>query len=59
MKTKLNYKREAKKIDGSDEAISPRSHAEEPAGDKAKKQNPQRLDIIRRAMLSSRNNDNA
>jgi hypothetical protein len=57
MKAKLNFKREAKAVDGAEEAVSPRSHAEELAGDKAKKQNPQRLDIIRRHMLSSRNND--
>jgi len=57
MKTKLNFKREAKAVDGADEAVSPRTHAEEPAGDKAQKQNPQRLDIIRRHMLSSRKSD--
>jgi hypothetical protein len=59
MKTKMDYKRVASKIQGSEQASSPRSHATMPAGDKARKQNPQRLDIIRRAMLSSRKNDNA
>ena len=59
MKAKPNYTRAAKKVTGAEKAASPRSHAEEPAGGEAKKQNPQRLDIIRRHMLSSRNNDNA
>jgi hypothetical protein len=48
------FKRAAKSIIGANEAASPRKHAEEPAGDKAKKQNPQRMDIIRRHMLSNR-----
>jgi hypothetical protein len=57
MKANNLYKRAAKAIDGADEAVSPRSHAEEPAGDKAKKANPQRMDILRRAAISNRQND--
>jgi hypothetical protein len=49
-----NYKRNAQKIKGSNEAMSPRSRVEMHAGKKAKAQNSQRLDIIRRNMLSSR-----
>ena len=37
MKAKNTYTRVAKSVDGASEAIAPRSHAEEPAGDKAKK----------------------
>jgi len=57
MKAKNLYKRVAKPLSGVEEVTRPRSHAEEPAGDNAKKQNPQRLDIIRRHMLSSRKSD--
>jgi hypothetical protein len=49
-----NYKRNAKSIEGSNEAMSPRSRVEMHAGKKAKAQNSQRLDIIWRHMLSSR-----
>jgi hypothetical protein len=57
MKAKNAYTRAAKAIAGASEAVLPRSHAEEPAGDKAKKTNPQRMDILRRHVLSSRKND--
>jgi hypothetical protein len=58
MKAKNVYHRLSKSIDGANEAQMPRSHAEEPAGDKTKKANPQRMDILRRHVLSSRNKDN-
>jgi hypothetical protein len=57
MKAKNLYKRVAKPLSGVEEASRPRSHAEEPAGDATRKQNPQRLDIIRRHMLSGRKSD--
>jgi hypothetical protein len=57
MKAKNLYRRVSKSIDGSQRAAYPRSHAEEPTGDATRKQNPQRLDIIRRHMLSSRKSD--
>jgi hypothetical protein len=58
MKAKLNYTRAAKPIKGAEIAKLPRTHAEMPADDKAIKQNPQRMDILRRHALSSRNQDN-
>lgn len=57
MKAKNKFTRVSKKLSGIDEATQPRSHAEEPAGDATRKQNPQRLDIIRRHMLSGRKSD--
>lgn len=49
-----SYKRVATKVAGAERAAAPRSHAEEPAGDAARKANPQRRDMIVRSMLSSR-----
>lgn len=57
MKANNNFKRTAKSVDGASEALSPRSHAEEPAGDKAKARNPQRMDILRRHEISTRKKD--
>jgi hypothetical protein len=57
MKAKNDFNRTAKQIDGASEANSPRTHAAEGADQKAKKANPQRMDILRRHALSSRNKD--
>jgi len=57
LKAKNTYTRTATLAVGASEAAMPRKHAEEPAGEKAKKANPQRMDILRRHVLSSRNND--
>ena len=57
MKAKNTYSRTAKAVEGASEAVSPRTHAEMPADDKAKARNPQRMDILRRHALSSRNKD--
>ena len=54
MRAKNSYKRAHSKVAGAERAAAPRSHAEEPAGDAAKKANPQRRDMIVRSMLSSR-----
>jgi hypothetical protein len=54
MKAKNTYTRAAKAIAGASEAVLPRSHAAEPADDRVRKKNPQRMDILRRNSLSSR-----
>lgn len=54
MKAKPNYTRAAKAIKGAEIAKAPRSHAMMPADDKAKKANPQRMDIMRRHQLTPR-----
>jgi len=61
MKAKNTFTRISKAVDGASEALAPRSHALEPADGQAKQKNPQRMDILRRHILSSRNksNDNA
>jgi len=58
MKANNSFKRAAKAIAGAGEVVLPRSHAEQPAGEDTKRKNPQRMDILRRHALSSRNNDN-
>jgi hypothetical protein len=57
MKAKNTFSRTAKAIDGAEKSKAPRAHAEMPADDKAKKANPQRMDILRRHAISTRNKD--
>jgi hypothetical protein len=57
MKSQNNFSRTSNPIKGSEKAKSPRTHAAEAAGKEAKKANPQRMDILRRHQLSSRNKD--
>ena len=52
------YTRVAKSIDGASKAKASRSHALNAADEGTKKINPQRMDIIRRNLLSGRNKDN-
>jgi len=49
-----NFKRIHKAIEGASEASKARSHAHAKATPAAKAANPQRMDILRRNMLSSR-----
>jgi hypothetical protein len=58
MKSKHAYKRVSKPIKGSEKAMAARSHALPQADEMGKKANPQRLDLIRRNMLSTRKKDN-
>ena len=55
---KSPYTRVAKSIEGAQKAKATRSHAINAASPATKKLNPQRMDIIRRGMLSGRNKDN-
>jgi len=59
MKANNQFTRISKAIEGSEVVKLSRSHATMPADDKVKKANPQRMDILRRHALSTRNNDNA
>jgi hypothetical protein len=47
------YKREASPIEGAEEAAKARSHAMEPSDKATKKANPQRLDVLRRHMITT------
>jgi len=57
MKAKNTYTRTSKAIEGAEAAKVARTHAEMPADDKVKARNPQRMDILRRHALSTRNKD--
>ena len=54
MKANNLFTRKSKPIKGAEVAKLARSHAAEPADDRVRKKNPQRMDILRRNSLSSR-----
>jgi hypothetical protein len=54
MKANNQYKRQAQKNPSTARAEAPRAHAHEPAGDSAKKANPQRRDVLARHMIAAR-----
>jgi hypothetical protein len=54
MKSSSPYTRTAKPIKGADVAAAPRSHALDAATENTKRINPQRSDLLRRHMLSTR-----
>jgi hypothetical protein len=54
MKAKNLFTRKSYPIKGAEVAKLARTHAAEPADDRSKKENPQRMDILRRNALSSR-----
>lgn len=51
------FTRKHSKIKGAEVAAKPRTHAAEEATEDVRRQNPQRMDILRRHTLSTRNNN--